>query len=63
MGTTYSSDCRSSAVSEFMRGVYWWRMPQLLEANVLGHEADLPGWYWTGEVQMNCMRQSIGQTL
>ncbi len=48
---------------EFMRGVYWWRMPMLLDANALGHHADLPGWYWTGDVQMNCMRQVIGQTL
>lgn len=48
---------------EFMRGVYWWRMPQLLEANALAHHADLPSWYWTGEVGMNCMRQAIGQTL
>ena len=48
---------------EFMRGVYWWRMPQLAEANALQHHADLPDWYWTGEVGMNCMRQVIGQTL
>lgn len=48
---------------EFMRGVYWWRMPQLLEANALAHHAPLPDWYWTGAVQMNCMKQAIGQTL
>ena len=48
---------------EFMRGVYWWRMPQLLEANVLDHHAPLPEWYWTGNVQMNCMKNAIGQTL
>ncbi|RZL64475.1 MAG: cryptochrome/photolyase family protein [Variovorax sp.] len=48
---------------EFMRGVYWWRMPQLAEANALKHTEDLPDWYWTGEVGMNCMRQVIGQTL
>jgi len=48
---------------EFMRGVYWWRMPGLLEANALAHDAPLPGWYWTGQVQMNCMKNAIGQTL
>ncbi len=48
---------------EFMRGVYGWRMPALAEANALKHDQDLPDWYWTGEVQMNCMRQAIGQTL
>ena len=48
---------------EFMRGVYWWRMPGLLTANVLDHHEDLPEWYWTGDVQMNCMKNTIGQTL
>lgn len=48
---------------EFMRGVYWWRMPQLADANALDHHEDLPGWYWTGNVGMNCMKQAIGQTL
>ena len=48
---------------EFMRGVYWWRMPALLQANALDHHAPLPDWYWTGEVRMNCMRNAIGQTL
>jgi deoxyribodipyrimidine photolyase-related protein len=48
---------------EFMRGVYWWRMPQLAEANALRHHAPLPDWYWTGKVGMNCMKQAIGQTL
>jgi deoxyribodipyrimidine photolyase-related protein len=48
---------------EFMRGVYWWRMPHLQQANALGHHEPLPEWYWSGEVQMNCMRHAIGQTL
>ncbi|MGJ7581917.1 cryptochrome/photolyase family protein [Variovorax sp. RHLX14] len=48
---------------EFMRGVYWWRMPDLAQANALKHDAPLPDWYWTGKVRMNCMRETIGQTL
>ncbi|RZL57875.1 MAG: cryptochrome/photolyase family protein [Variovorax sp.] len=48
---------------EFMRGVYWWRMPELAQANSLQHTAPLPEWYWTGKVRMNCMRETIGQTL
>ncbi len=48
---------------EFIRGVYWLDMPRLLEANHFGHEQPLPDWYWTGETQMNCLRQAIGQTL
>ena len=48
---------------EFMRGVYFLDMPALKTANHFGHENALPAWYWTGETKMNCMRQSIGQTL
>jgi deoxyribodipyrimidine photolyase-related protein len=48
---------------EFVRGVYWRDMPRLAEANHFGHEQPLPAWYWTGKTGMNCMRETIGQTL
>ncbi len=48
---------------EFMRGVYFLDMPGLKTANHYGHSNALPKWYWTGETKMNCMRQSISQTL
>lgn len=48
---------------EFIRGVYWLDMPALAQANALGHRRALPPWYWTGETRMNCMRETIGQTL
>ena len=48
---------------EFIRGVYFLDMPGLKEANHFEHQNPLPAWYWTGETQMNCMRQSINQTL
>ncbi len=48
---------------EFIRGVYWRDMPQMALANHFGHANALPAWYWTGDTQMNCMRQVIGQTL
>ncbi|MDB5964823.1 MAG: deoxyribodipyrimidine photolyase-like protein [Polaromonas sp.] len=48
---------------EFMRGMYFLEMPQLKAANHYGHSHALPAWYWTGDTHMNCMRQSIGQTL
>ena len=48
---------------EFIRGVYWLDMPGLADANHLRHTNPLPAWYWTGETQMNCARQAIGQTL
>jgi deoxyribodipyrimidine photolyase-related protein len=48
---------------EFIRGVYWLDMPAMREANVFNHQRKLPAWYWTGSTNMNCMKQTIGQTL
>jgi deoxyribodipyrimidine photolyase-related protein len=48
---------------EFIRGVYWLDMPGLLEANHFRHQRPLPAFFWTGETPMNCMRESIGQSL
>lgn len=48
---------------EFVRGVYYLDMPQLKSANHFDHHNALPRWYWTGDTQMNCMKQCIRQTL
>jgi deoxyribodipyrimidine photolyase-related protein len=48
---------------EYVRGIYWLYMPEYLERNHLNAEADLPPFYWTGETDMVCLRESIGQTL
>lgn len=48
---------------EFMRGVYWLDMPKMREDNHLQAKHDLPKWFWTGRTQMNCLKDSIGQTL
>jgi len=48
---------------EFMRGVYFLDMPSLKTDNRFGHRNTLPTWYWTGETRMNCLRQTIRQTL
>jgi deoxyribodipyrimidine photolyase-related protein len=48
---------------EFIRGVYWLDMPGMREANHFEHQRKLPEWYWTGETHMNCMRDTVGQTL
>ncbi len=48
---------------EFIRGVYWLDMPALAEANHYHHQRALPAWFWTGDTQMNCLRQTIWQTL
>jgi deoxyribodipyrimidine photolyase-related protein len=48
---------------EFMRGVYFLDMPEMKTANHYGHTNALPKWYWTGQTQMNCMKNCIQQTL
>jgi deoxyribodipyrimidine photolyase-related protein len=48
---------------EYVRGIYWWRMPGYLAQNALDARAALPEFYWTGDTPYNCLRQAIGQTL
>ncbi|MEI6052263.1 MAG: cryptochrome/photolyase family protein [Opitutaceae bacterium] len=48
---------------EYVRGIYWHFMPRYVDLNVLGAQEKLPKFYWTGSCEMNCLRQSIGQTL
>ena len=47
---------------EYVRGIYWLKMPDYAETNVLAAERPLPAFYWTAETEMNCMRQCLGQT-
>ena len=47
---------------EFIRGVYWLDMPHMAVANHYQHHRDLPSWYWSGDTQMNCMKQTINDT-
>ena len=48
---------------EYVRGIYWTRMPGYLERNALGAREDLPAWYWTGATDMDCLRDALAQTL
>jgi len=48
---------------EYVRGIYWTHMPDYVERNSLGAAAELPAFYWTGDTEMACLRDAIGQTL
>lgn len=48
---------------EYVRGVYWARMPGYTESNALKHDRPLPQWFWTGKTRMACVAQAIGQSL
>jgi len=47
---------------EFVRGIYWLRMPGYLEENALGAVRDLPWFYWSGETDMACVAAVVRQT-
>ncbi|WP_279477628.1 cryptochrome/photolyase family protein [Aureimonas sp. SK2] len=47
---------------EFVRGVYWREMPGYGTRNALGADRPLPDFFWTGETEMNCLAQAIGET-
>lgn len=48
---------------EYMRGIYWEKMPDYAEMNHFNHEAKLPDFYWTGNTKMKCMGHAIQQSL
>jgi deoxyribodipyrimidine photolyase-related protein len=48
---------------EYMRGIYWAKMPEYAQHNFFEHQARLPAFYWTGQTQMHCLQKAIGQSL
>ena len=48
---------------EYMRGVYWAKMPDYKALNFFDHTRKLPDWYWTGQTKMNCLKDAVGQSL
>ncbi len=48
---------------EYMRGIYWLRMPEYAQLNALDAHRKLPKFYWTGQTRMRCMADAIGNTI
>jgi deoxyribodipyrimidine photolyase-related protein len=48
---------------EYVRGIYWSQMPGYLDSNSLAADHPLPDFFWTADTDMNCLRQTIEQTL
>lgn len=47
---------------EYVRGIYWLKMPDYGKTNALGATRELPWFYWSGKTTMNCLAQAIGDT-
>lgn len=48
---------------EFIRGVYWLEGPDYEKRNGLDQHGSLPEFYWTGDTDMRCMRECLGQVV
>ncbi len=48
---------------EYMRGVYWAKMPDFAHLNYFDHQAKLPHFYWDGNTKANCLKHGIGHSL
>ena len=47
---------------EYVRCIYWWRMPDYAASNALDAHSPLPAFYWSAETPMACLRACITQT-
>ena len=47
---------------EYVRGLYWLKMPDYAAQNALGATRPLPSFYWDAGTEMNCLRQCVTTT-
>ena len=47
---------------EFVRGIYWLKMPDYADLNFFEADRDLPEFFWTGTTKMLCMAQAVSAT-
>jgi deoxyribodipyrimidine photolyase-related protein len=48
---------------EFVRGVYWLKMPGYAGMNALDADLPMPAFMWTAETEMNCINNSVQQLI
>ena len=48
---------------EYVRGLYWLKMPSYANLNELGANEALPPLFWTGQTDMACLRDALDHTL
>ncbi|GAB5511025.1 MAG: cryptochrome/photolyase family protein [Hyphomicrobiales bacterium] len=47
---------------EYVRGLYWLKMPDYKALNALSADRNLPDFYWTGNTEMACLADAINTT-
>ena len=47
---------------EYVRGIYWLKMPEYADQNYFEVDKSLPEFYWTADTKMNCLRQCVLET-
>ncbi len=47
---------------EYVRGLYWLKMPEYASENHLQAQRPLPPFYWNAATKMNCLRQCVLET-
>ncbi len=48
---------------EYIRAVYWQNMPDYSQLNYFKTKKELPSYFWSAKTKMNCMAQTIKQSL
>lgn len=48
---------------EYIRGIYWLKMPDYEESNYFEARRNLPEFYWTGQTNMACVKAVVDQTI
>lgn len=47
---------------EYVRGIYWLKMPEYEQENFLEATRKLPNLFWGAETKMNCLKQCVKET-
>jgi len=47
---------------EYVRGLYWLKMPDYARLNYFDAKRELPEFFWTAKTEMNCLRQCLQET-
>ncbi len=48
---------------EYVRGIYWHKMPAYVAENYFAHTRPVPEFYWNAETDMACVRAAVSQTI